>query len=629
MNHLRIPLNDLKLATDNFSEANRIRGNRIYHFYTGEFDHFDEELALSGKPPKRHIIRVIKRIVPGNDFYRKENFIKEIHMLSGVKHYGIVTLHGFCFEGSEMILVYDEFSRGFLGGYLDNVYLRRILTWEKRLRVCIDVAKALNYLHYEKEDKKVIINRGINTNNIILDKNFGARIVDFEISQFLPPNQYDEALLTVCLGTRHYIDPEYKETGKLKRESDVYSFGVVLFEILFGKRARDQIYVEEALTSVVQRSYTTRTLEDMIDPIVKEETDENNFILNRGANKDSLHTFIEIAYHCIAETQNQRPTIQVVVKELEKALSFQENNKNNPKISLKDIKLATQNFSNSKCIGRGGFGRVFKGAIQDGDKFKTIVAKKLDTSHGHEEIQFLCEVQILLEYKHENIIGLVGYCDEKDQKIIVSEYASRGSLDRYLNDDSFTWEKRLNICIDVASALHFLHGGFEKKAKVIHRDIKTANILVNHDWKAKLADFGLSLVSPIIQESDYVFNHTCGTPGYFDPLYKKSGFLTIESDIYSFGVVLFEILCGRSTFEIQKHEGHYLPDYIKNKFEEEKHDEVVFEQIREHMEPKSMITFQKIAYQCLHPEREKRPTTKEVLAELKKALKFQVSFTMR
>ncbi|MFS7990719.1 putative protein kinase RLK-Pelle-LRR-I-1 family [Helianthus anomalus] len=294
-------------------------------------------------------------------------------------------------------------------------------------------------------------------------------------------------------------------------------------------------------------------------------------------------------------------------------------------MSLEVIKRATQNFNNNNYIGGGGFGNVYKGNLQEGYGFKTIVAKRLDTKHGQGEQQFLGELQILLDYKHENIIGLVGYCDEKDEKVIVYEYAPKRSLDRYLNDASLTWVKRLNICIDVAKALDFLHGGVGDQPKVIHRDIKTANILLYDDWKAKLADFGLALISPLIQETDYVIDHACGTIGYLDPLYRKSGFLTIESDIYSFGVVLFEILCGRSTFAIHKHEGHYLPDFIKKIFEERKHDEVVFEQLREQIVPKSLTTFQEIAYQCLHHEREKRPTTDDILRELKKALEFQVS----
>ncbi|XP_076958659.1 uncharacterized protein LOC143634466, partial [Bidens hawaiensis] len=301
----------------------------------------------------------------------------------------------------------------------------------------------------------------------------------------------------------------------------------------------------------------------------------------------------------------------------------QKSKTNNPRISLEDIKVATQNFHNDNFIGGGGFGGVFKGKLQGNEELKTIVAKRLDKRLGQGEQQFWNELQILFEYKHESIIDLIGYCDEKDENFIVYEYAPKGSLDRYLKDVSLTWVKRLGICIDVATALYFLHGVYGKQAKVIHRDIKSANILLDLEWKAKLCDFGLSLISPITQKIEYVIDYACGTPGYMDPLYEKSRFLTIESDVYSFGVVLFEILCGSSTFEIQKHKGHYLPEFIKNLFEEGKHNEVVFEQIREHIEPKSLATFQEIAYECLHHEREKRPTTKRLLTQLKKALDIQ------
>ncbi|XP_076897004.1 putative receptor-like protein kinase At2g23200 [Bidens hawaiensis] len=479
-------------------------------------DHFDKENLASkegkneGELPERHTIVVIKRILPRKDGQGEKVFCTDFEMLNSVKHRNIVRLLGFCVEGSEMILVIENVSNGFLSDYLENINKKRILTWEKRLKICIDVAHALNYLHFEMEDKKIIINRDIKSNYIGLDENHGAKIVDFGLSLYLPPNQHRELLhLNTIVGTDYYIDPEYKTTCRLKRESDVYSFGVVLFEILCGRMAYDPIYLnngDKGLTSVARRSFSTETPDDMIDAIIKEERAEN-------------------------KTQDQRPSINVVVKELEKALSFQKN-KDNPKISLEDIKRATQNFHNANYI---------------------------DSRLGQGEQQFLSELHILLEYKHENVIGLVGYCDEKDEKIIVYEHASRGSLDRYLNDVSLTWIKRLNICIDVASALDFFHGGAGRQAKVIHRDIKTANILLNHDWKAKLADFGLSLISSITKDSDYTIDHACGTHGYLDPLYGKSGFLTIESDIYSFGVVLFEILCDRSTLEINKQEGHHLP----------------------------------------------------------------------
>ncbi|XP_076934489.1 uncharacterized protein LOC143600794 isoform X2 [Bidens hawaiensis] len=638
--HLKIELCHIKLATNNFSDKHKISSHSYYTWYEVELDHYDNEnsFSIEGKSkselPERHNIVVIKRFFPVDDEQEESFFFTELEMLTSVKHHNIVNLLGFCVEGSDMMLVTEKFSNGNLSDYLGDIQKMSILTWKKRLKICIDVAHALNYLHFEMEDKRVIIHSNMTCNRIGFNENWEAKIEDFEWGVFLPTNQKDKGVykkqqLKSGYVDPGYVDPEYTKTDKLKTESDVYSFGVVLFEIVCGRYAGDQIYLKESengLVDVARRNFCTRTLEDMIDPALKEETRKTCSIpAIRRTNKDSLQTFLKIANQCVVETQDQRPTMKVVLKELEKALFFQVSEVN-PIISLEDIKVATQNFHSDNFIGGGGFGGVFKGNLEDGDGVKTIVAKRLDTRLGQGEQQFWNELQILLEYKHENVIGLIGYCDEKDEKVIVYEYAPKGSLDRYLKDASLTWVKRLIICIDVATALCFLHGGVGKQAKVIHRDIKTANILLSHEWKAKLGDFGLSLISPVTQKTEYVIDYACGTRGYVDPLYEKLRFLTIESDIYSFGVVLFEILCGRSTFEIKKHKGHYPPDFIRNMFEEGKHDDVVFEQIREQIEPKSLAIFQEIAYPCLYHETETRPTTRKVLTQLKKALEIQISF---
>ncbi|MFS7990737.1 putative protein kinase RLK-Pelle-CR4L family [Helianthus anomalus] len=157
-------------------------------------------------------------------------------MFSSVEHPYIVTLIGFCVEDSEMILVIDNVSNGYLDGYLGNANDICILTWEKRLKICIDVAHALKYLHFEMEDQKVIIHHDICSYSIWLDETWGAKIFDFWWSVFLPPNQEDEAFYSKShIGRKYNKDPQYEKTGKLKRESDVYSFGIVLLEILCGR----------------------------------------------------------------------------------------------------------------------------------------------------------------------------------------------------------------------------------------------------------------------------------------------------------------------------------------------------------------------------------------------------------
>ncbi|MFS7990610.1 putative protein kinase RLK-Pelle-WAK family [Helianthus anomalus] len=281
--------------------------------YRAELHCFDKENPSSekgknkGDHPKGHNIVVIKRYPSGRECYGVEEFFREIEMLSSVEHPNIVTLIGFCIEDSEMILVIENVSNGYLRNYLINENDMRFLTWEKRLKICIEVANALEHLHSGMEDQKMIIHRDICSYNIGLDENWRAKNDGFGACVFLPPNQEDEAVYIDWRGRSAYIDPEYEKTDKLKRESDPMT-----------QFTRRRVTKDWAL-------WQDNLIENLIDPILKEETSEYNFVLKRGPNKESLHTFMKIAYQCVAETQDQRPTMKVVVKELEKALSFQLN----------------------------------------------------------------------------------------------------------------------------------------------------------------------------------------------------------------------------------------------------------------------------------------------------------------
>ncbi|XP_071700420.1 probable serine/threonine-protein kinase PBL28 [Rutidosis leptorrhynchoides] len=129
--------------------------------------------------------------------------------------------------------------------------------------------------------------------------------------------------------------------------------------------------------------------------------------------------------------------------------------------------------------------------------------------------------------------------------ILVYEYASNGSLDRHLNDSDLTWIQRIHICLDVAGGLNYLHNHNGGQRRVLHRDIKSSNILLDDNWNAKVSDLGLSRIAPANQPYSFQVTHAVGTIGYIDPLYLTTGVLTKESDVYSFGVLLLEVLCGR------------------------------------------------------------------------------------
>ncbi|XP_076940171.1 uncharacterized protein LOC143609252 [Bidens hawaiensis] len=637
--HLKIGFDAIKTA-ENFDKKYYLGHGGYGIVYKAQLEHYDSSVLKDNEEselPKKRSTLAIKYILKREGPEGEKGFIAEIATLSSCKHPNIVSLLGFCHEDPHMILVYELVSNGSLADYLGNEGKMTNLTWAQRIKICIDIACGLDYVHTPMNEngntKGKIIHGDIKSANILLDENLKVKIADFGLSRLQPLNHIQSTIVTSTLiGTKMYWDPEYATSGHLKVESDVYSFGVVLFELMTGRLAYDPDYIkqnEKGLAPIVRQNFEQGTLKEMVDPKLKEESDGYGFTLSKGPNKDSLHIFSKIGYQCLSEKQEKRPKLKVITKELEKALKLQETHKDGLRISLEDIQRATQNFSDRNLIGGGGFGRVYKGEILHDKEPTPIAIKQLDMRHGQGEQEFLTEVEILFEYKHENIISFVGYCDEKNESISVFEYASMGSLDKHLKDSSLTWTKRLKIGIDVAMGLKFLHGGGSTQAAVIHRDIKSTNILLTGDWKAKISDFGLSIITAIDDEMDFEFDEACGTVGYIDPLYRKQGFLTRESDIYSLGVVLFEIMCGRFAMLYDYHKNEHmsehtvLVDLVKCHYEEEKLDELVFNDIKHMIVPESLAAYQCIAYECLHDEREKRPTASKVVAKLKEALNFQ------
>ncbi|KAK9078559.1 hypothetical protein SSX86_002616 [Deinandra increscens subsp. villosa] len=294
------------------------------------------------------------------------------------------------------------------------------------------------------------------------------------------------------------------------------------------------------------------------------------------------------------------------------------------KIKLQDVKSATDNFGHNKQIGRGGFGQVYKGELSLPNGRKMVAFKRLDRRLGQGNPEFYKEIMMLSKYKHENLVSLMHFCIEGDEMILVYEYVSRGSLDCYLTDANLSWSQRLKICVGVARALNFLHDPTETHQRLIHRDIKSSNILLDDKWTPKVSDFGLSKAGPANQPHTYVFSNAVGTPGYCDPLYFETGFLSKESDVYSFGVVLFELMCGRLCFEYRNGRlSQILVNEWRKCYEEKRLDEIIFGDIKDQMQSGSLSTFSRIAYRCINRAREERPTMAEAMKELEAALEQQ------
>ncbi|KAM5573859.1 putative serine/threonine-protein kinase PBL21 [Rosa sericea] len=216
--------------------------------------------------------------------------------------------------------------------------------------------------------------------------------------------------------------------------------------------------------------------------------------------------------------------------------------------TFRELAAATKGFREVNLIGEGGFGRVYKGRLEAG---QVVAIKQLnhDGLQGFQE--FIVEVLMLSLLHHTNLVTLIGYCTDGDQRLLVYEYMPRGSLEDHLFDlkpdqEPLCWDTRIKIAVGAARGLEYLH--CKANPPVIYRDLKSANILLDDHFNPKLSDFGLAKLGPV-GDNTHVSTRVMGTYGYCAPEYAMSGKLTLKSDIYSFGVVMLELITGKKAID--------------------------------------------------------------------------------
>ncbi|GLU01795.1 hypothetical protein SLE2022_190790 [Rubroshorea leprosula] len=289
--------------------------------------------------------------------------------------------------------------------------------------------------------------------------------------------------------------------------------------------------------------------------------------------------------------------------------------------SISEIKAATQDFHDQFLIGKGGFGNVYRGIIDGGST--TVAIKRLKPSSMQGAHEFQTEITMLSGLRHIHLVSLMGYCDDHGEMILVYDYMPHGTLHDHLyntENPPLSWKQRLEICIGAARGLQYLHS--EAKHNIIHRDVKSSNILLDKNFVAKVSDFGLSKMGPISTSQTHVSTVVKGSFGYLDPEYCLRQHLTDKSDVYSFGVVLFEVLCGRPALiqDVSK-EKVSLAHWARSFYLKGKLDEIVDRNLAGQIAPIALQKFGEVAERCVRDKGTERPTMSDIV--------WAVEFTMQ
>ncbi|KAK7388178.1 hypothetical protein VNO78_22987 [Psophocarpus tetragonolobus] len=288
---------------------------------------------------------------------------------------------------------------------------------------------------------------------------------------------------------------------------------------------------------------------------------------------------------------------------------------------FRTLRRATKNFHPRNLLGSGGFGPVYQGKLTDG-RLIAVKTLSLDKSQQGEK-EFLAEVRMITSIQHKNLVRLLGCCTDGPQRILVYEYMKNRSLDLIIygkSDQFLKWSIRFQIIIGVARGLQYLHE--DSHLRIVHRDIKASNILLDEKFQPRIGDFGLARFFP--EDQAYLSTQFAGTLGYTAPEYAIRGELSEKADIYSFGVLVLEIIsCRKNTDLTLPSEMQYLPEYVTfllhawKLYEKSMLMEIVDPKLREHeIEEKDVMQVLHVGLLCIQPHADLRPAMSEIVAML-------------
>ncbi|KAE8773482.1 putative serine/threonine-protein kinase [Hordeum vulgare] len=288
----------------------------------------------------------------------------------------------------------------------------------------------------------------------------------------------------------------------------------------------------------------------------------------------------------------------------------------------RELEEATDGFAAQNVLGEGGYGVVYKGVLRD----STLVAiKNLHNNRGQAEKDFRVEVATIGRVRHKNLVSLLGYCSEGACRMLVYEYMENSNLDKWLHHEEgeisqLNWDTRMHILLGTAKGLAYLHEGLEPK--IVHRDVKSSNILLDGQWNARVSDFGLAKL--LCSEASYVTTRVMGTFGYVAPEYARTGMLNERSDVYSFGVLVMEMITGRTPVDYTRPAAEVnLVEWLKRMVAERRVEEVLDPTLPEAPPSKVLKRAVLAALRCVDPDGTQRPTMGHVVHMLEDDLRFR------
>ncbi|CAL4985694.1 unnamed protein product [Urochloa decumbens] len=633
----------LQSITDNFSEKRLLGSGTFGMVYKGTYTN-GKEIA----------VKVLRDMAALDD----KDFKNEFQNLAKLDHQNIVQLVGYCNESEDHVVEQDgrqftaqKLHKALCFEYVDNGSLNKYISdetqglqWHIRYKIIKGICDGLKHLHKGLETP--VLHLDLKPHNILLDKEMVPKIADFGLSRIIGDERTRQTLKN-DLGTGGYLPPEYTKFQLLSPAFDIFSLGIIITKIMVGKERYNDIadMQPRKLVKLVHNNWKKR-LQEIVRPRSLEVYCQQ------------VKTCIEVASKCLTEDRHGRPKIQEIINilnetemvniplEIEEIHEFRtsipsvqtserdgveasRSSISEEEVTFKLLEKITDGFSDARLIGRGSSGRVYKGIFEDE---QVIAVRILDYFGGNNDadwVIFRDEFYNLSRIKHENIVQLLAYTYEIEEKVVEYngrmvlaekdnialcwEYLQNGSLDRYISDESvgLDWCTRYKIIRGTCNGLRYLHEVLEKP--ILHLNLKPSNILLDANMVPKIGDFCLSILFHEGRSLEAIMNAT-GSLGYLPPEYINTGVISNKHDIFSLGVMILEMVTGCREYPVHHYESEKFIELILGKWRKRMQETSKGRSVKGYS--RQVKRCMEIALTCIEVNRHKRPNIGDIVRAL-------------